>query len=190
MYNHLLERINQVLFHLSLIIGLGSLCKYFHHFFFSVRLQTNFGCNENICKVWKSNRHWGKNKTSFQSYLTCPPLIFNVSWHVCFHRMVSQGLFFHVYWSFLKASIQRCWKYFVITQMFLKKICKSFFCLFLTYCNDFSINVFCRGYLGSSYKSLPSSSIMGKEECCVAGPNKDLKADYAYDTGELLSWTS
>ena len=170
MYNHLLERINQVLFHLSLIIGLGfstlhliyhlvkqitdseliayfsdafsvmcsSLCKCFHHFFFFlVRLQTNFGCNENICKVWKSNRHWGKNKTSFQSYLTCPPLIFNVSWQVCFHRMVSQGLFFQVYWSFLKASIQRFWKYFVITQMFLKKICKGFFCLFLTYCNDF-----------------------------------------------------
>ena len=98
-------------------------------FFFSVRLQTNFGCNENICKVWKSNRHWGKNKTSFQSYLTCPPLIFNVSWQVCFHRMVSQGLFFQVYWSFLKVSIQRCWKYFVITQMFLKKICKGFFFL-------------------------------------------------------------
>ena len=36
----------------------------------------------------------------------------------------------------------------------------------------------------------PPSSIMGKEECCVAGPNKDLKADYAYVTGELLSWTS
>lgn len=170
MYNHLLERINQILFHLSLIIGLGfSTLHLIYHllkqitdseldciffwciqchvqlfmqvfspfFFFSVRLQTNFGCNENICKVWKSNRHWGKNKTSFQSYLTCPPSIFNVSWQVCFHRMVSQGLFFQVYWSFLKASIQRCWKYFVITQMFLKKICKGFFCLFLTYCNDF-----------------------------------------------------
>ena len=35
--------------------------------------------------------------------------------------------------------------------------------------------------------TLHSSSIMGKEECCVAGPNKGLKADYAYDTGELLS---
>ena len=82
---------------------------FFLPFFFSVRLQTNFGCNENICKVWKSNRHWGKNKTSFQSYLTGPPLFFSVSWQVwdCFHRMLSQGLFFQVYWSLLKASIQR-----------------------------------------------------------------------------------
>lgn len=166
MYNHLLERINQVLFHLSLIIGLGfSTLHLIYHlvkqitdseldciffwciqchvqlfmqvfspffFFLSVRLQTNFGCNENFCKVWKSNRHWGKNKTSFQSYLTGPPLFFSVSWQVwdCFHRMLSQGLFFQVYWSLLKASIQRWWKYFVITQMFLKKICKGFFCLF------------------------------------------------------------